>query len=140
METYTTHSYEETLALAAEFAKRLNTGDLIFLEGELGAGKTAFCTGLARALGCVDTPSSPTYTIVNLYRGVQPLAHFDMYRITSEEDLETAGYFDYLDAGAIVAAEWAGNIARFSPPPRFTITITQNDINTRTLTIKEHTC
>ena len=55
--------------------------------------------------------SSPTFAIVNYYRGPRPLAHFDLYRITSREDLETAGLYDYLDEGAVVAAEWSENFA-----------------------------
>ena len=86
-------------------------GALIAFTGGLGMGKTAFCQGLAEGLGCTDPVSSPTFAIVNYYRGPQPLAHFDMYRIHSEEDLYTAGFYEYLDEGAVVAAEWSENFA-----------------------------
>ena len=79
--------------------------------GGLGAGKTAFCRGLAEGLGCTDPVSSPTFAIVNYYRGPRPMAHFDLYRIHTENDLAAAGFYDYLDQGAVVAAEWSENFA-----------------------------
>jgi len=68
-------------------------------------GQTAFCEGIARGLGCTDPVSSPTFAIVNYYRGPRPFAHFDLYRISTENDLCAAGFYDYLDEGAVVAAE-----------------------------------
>ena len=66
----------------------------------------------ARAwLGCTDPVSSPTFAIVNYYRGPRPLAHFDLYRIHTENDLAAAGFYDYLDMGAVVACEWSENCA-----------------------------
>ncbi len=91
--------------------KFLHRGELLAFTGGLGAGKTAFCEGLARGLGCTDPASSPTFAIVNYYRGPRPLAHFDLYRIHTEEDLYAAGFYDYLDQGAVVAAEWSENLA-----------------------------
>ena len=92
-----THSREETVAAGREFAKTLPGGALIVFTGGLGAGKTAFCQGLAEGLGCTDPVSSPTFAIVNYYRGPRPLAHFDLYRIHTENDLAAAGFYDYLD-------------------------------------------
>ena len=85
-----THSREETVAAGREFAKTLPGGALIAFTGGLGAGKTAFCQGLAEGLGCTDPVSSPTFAIVNYYRGPRPLAHFDLYRIHTENDLAAA--------------------------------------------------
>ncbi len=82
------------------------------LPGGLGAGKTAFTEGLAEGLGCTDPVTSPTFAIVNYYRGPRPLAHFDLYRISTENDLCAAGFYDYLDQGAVVAAEWSENFRR----------------------------
>ena len=93
-----THSREETVAAGREFAKTLPGGALIAFTGGLGAGKTAFCQG-------------PTFAIVNYYRGPRPLAHFDLYRIHTENDLAAAGFYDYLDMGAVVACEWSENCA-----------------------------
>ena len=106
-----THSREETVAAGREFAKTLPRGALIAFTGGLGAGKTAFCQGLAEGLGCTDPVSSPTFAIVNYYRGPRPLAHFDLYRIHTENDLAAAGFYDYLDMGAVVACEWSENCA-----------------------------
>lgn len=111
MPQYVTHSRAETVALGARLADVLQGGELIAFTGGLGAGKTAFCEGLAEGLGCTDPASSPTFAIVNYYRGPRPLAHFDLYRIHTEEDLYAAGFYDYLDQGAIVAAEWSENLA-----------------------------
>ena len=92
-------------------AAALPDGAVIAFTGGLGAGKTAFCRGLAEGLGCTDPVSSPTFAIVNYYRGPRPMAHFDLYRIHTENDLAAAGFYDYLDQGAIVAAEWSENLA-----------------------------
>ena len=104
-------SREETVALGRRMAAKLAPGTLVAFTGGLGMGKTAFCQGLAEGLGCTDPVSSPTFAIVNYYRGPRPLAHFDLYRIHSEDDLETAGFYEYLDQGAEVAAEWSENFA-----------------------------
>ncbi|MBQ8646972.1 MAG: tRNA (adenosine(37)-N6)-threonylcarbamoyltransferase complex ATPase subunit type 1 TsaE [Oscillospiraceae bacterium] len=108
---YTTHSRAETVALGRRLAAALTPGTVVAFTGGLGAGKTAFCEGLADGLGCTDPVSSPTFAIVNYYRGPRPLAHFDLYRISTEQDLCAAGFYDYLDQGAIVAAEWSENLA-----------------------------
>ena len=99
------------MALGRRMAAKLAPGTLVAFTGGLGMGKTAFCQGLAEGLGCTDPVSSPTFAIVNYYRGPRPLAHFDLYRIHSEDDLETAGFYEYLDQGAVVAAEWSENFA-----------------------------
>ena len=111
MAEYITHSPEETAALGRRMAAAVPGGTLIAFTGGLGAGKTAFCRGLAEGLGCTDPVSSPTFAIVNYYRGPRPMAHFDLYRIHTEADLAAAGFYDYLDAGAVVAAEWSENLA-----------------------------
>ena len=101
------------------------------------AGKTAFTEGLAEGLGCTDPVSSPTFAIVNYYRGPRPFAHFDLYRISTENDLCAAGFYDYLDQGAIVAAEWSENFAdllALENPIR--IHIERLDDTTRRITIE----
>ena len=111
MAEFITHSRAETVELGRKLAQNLAPGALVCFTGSLGAGKTAFTEGLAAGLGCIDPVSSPTFAIVNYYRGPRPLAHFDLYRISNREDLETAGLYDYLDEGAVVAAEWSENFA-----------------------------
>ena len=111
MAEFITRSPEETVELGRRLAAVLPEGAIIAFTGGLGAGKTAFCRGLAEGLGCTDPVSSPTFAIVNYYRGPRPMAHFDLYRIHTENDLAAAGFYDYLDQGAIVAAEWSENLA-----------------------------
>lgn len=138
MATFTTHNRAETVALGQRMAQALRPGDLVAFTGGLGAGKTAFCQGLAQGLGCTDPVSSPTFAIVNYYRGPQPLAHFDLYRIHSEDDLAAAGFYDYLDEGAIVAAEWSENLADLLAAERpITVAIQQvpGSPDTRDITI-----
>ena len=109
---FLTRSPEETEAVGAALGKILLPGAVIAYEGDLGAGKTAFTRGLARGLGCRDTVTSPTYTIVNEYiSGRMPLFHFDMYRLRSSDDLWDIGWEDYLDRGGVCAVEWSENVA-----------------------------
>ena len=116
MREYRTYSVQETEQLASEFAKELKRGDVVAFTGGMGAGKTAFVRGLAKGLGVSGEVSSPTYAIVNEYRGDPTLYHFDMYRVSSVEDLFTTGYFDYLDQGdSILAVEWSENITESLP-------------------------
>ena len=108
-----TTSPAETQAFAEKLAAQLPGGTYLAFRGGLGVGKTTFCHGLARGLGCVDEVSSPTFSIVNYYRGPRPLAHFDMYRINTFDDLYSTGFFDYLDSGAVLVIEWSENIIDF---------------------------
>ena len=109
---YITHSPEETEAVGAALGKILTPGTVIAYKGDLGAGKTAFTRGLAKGLGCVETVTSPTYTIVNEYlSGRMPLFHFDMYRLSSSDDLWDIGWEDYLDRGGVCAVEWSENVS-----------------------------
>ena len=107
----TTHSADETQALGQKLASRLAPGDVIAYFGDLGAGKTAFTRGLAQGLGITDPVTSPTYTIVNEYlSGRMPLFHFDMYRLSSSEELFDIGWEDYLARGGVCAVEWSENV------------------------------
>lgn len=135
MSEFITHSREETVALGAQVAQHLAPGALIAFTGGLGAGKTAFCEGIARGLGCTDPVSSPTFSIVNVYRGPVTFAHFDMYRIRSEEDLYACSFYDYLDAGAAVAVEWSENIADFLEEPYIRVEIENLGGDERKITV-----
>ena len=107
----TTHSADETQALGQKLASRLAPGDVIAYFGDLGAGKTAFTRGLAQGLGITDPVTSPTYTIVNEYlSGRIPLFHFDMYRLSSSDELFDIGWEDYLARGGVCAVEWSENV------------------------------
>lgn len=110
MREFVSHSAEETVRFAEEFAKKLDAGAVILYTGDLGAGKTTFTKGIASALEITETVTSPTFALVNEYYGKLPLFHFDLYRINSVDDLYAIGFFDYLDRGGIIAAEWSENI------------------------------
>ncbi|MBQ3542564.1 MAG: tRNA (adenosine(37)-N6)-threonylcarbamoyltransferase complex ATPase subunit type 1 TsaE [Oscillospiraceae bacterium] len=108
---FITRSPEETEAVGAALARQLNSGAVIAYRGDLGAGKTAFTRGLARGLGYTGLVTSPTYTIVQEYLGGRlPLFHFDMYRLSSSDDLWDIGWEDYLDRGGVCAVEWSENV------------------------------
>ena len=110
-----THSPEETVRAAQKLGSMLRPGDMIAYKGGLGAGKTTFTRGLAIGLGLGDNVSSPTFALVNEYRGSEiTLYHFDMYRISTEEGLESTGFYDY-DFENVAAVEWSENIAQFLP-------------------------
>ena len=101
------NSVEDTWALAREFAKELKAGDVVCLEGDLGAGKTTFTQGLASALGVKGRVTSPTFCIVQEHRGAACfLVHMDLYRLAGEDDVLAIGWEDYLAEGAILAVEW----------------------------------
>mgnify|MGYP000767294019 CR=1 FL=1 len=105
------HNEAETEAIGARLATVLNPGAVVAYLGDLGMGKTAFTRGLARGLGFTEAVTSPTYTIVNEYLGGRlPLFHFDMYRLSSADDLFDIGWEDYLDRGGVCAVEWSERV------------------------------
>ena len=106
---FISNSEAETREFAKTVAERLRMGDAVLFRGEMGAGKTAFTRGAASYFGCEDEVSSPTFALVNEYRGQIPLFHFDLYRISSFDDLYATGFFDYLDRG-IMLIEWSENV------------------------------
>mgnify|MGYP000101005107 FL=1 len=122
----TTHSPEETIDAAKKLGSMLHAGDIIAYKGGLGAGKTTFTRGLAIGLGLGDNVFSPTFALVNEYKGKNiSLYHFDMYRISGEDDLESTGFYDYPFEDNIVAVEWSENIADFLPENTIYITISR---------------
>ncbi len=109
---FVTNSEGETEALGTRLADKLAPGAVIAFTGDLGAGKTAFTRGLARGLGIADRVTSPTFTIVNEYEGGRlPLFHFDMYRLSSSDELFDVGWEDYLARGGVCAVEWSENVS-----------------------------
>ena len=121
-EPIVTDSEPELEAVGSELAKSLNFGDIIFLEGELGAGKTTVSRGILRGFGYWGIVASPTYTLLELYDlTVHRVAHFDLYRITATKDLEGIGFRDYLDGQTICLFEWPENGAGYLPAPTLRI-------------------
>lgn len=122
--------------MAVRLGKTLKGGNVVALFGGLGAGKTTFCRGLAEGLGCSGHVSSPTFDIVHLYNGPTPLAHFDAYRITSADDLEASGFYDYHEQGAVLAIEWSENILSFLEFPYIRVSLEAVSENARQITIE----
>ena len=123
MKVYESRSADDTARIAAELAANLKGGEFIAMYGDLGAGKTAFVQGLARALGVTRHVTSPTFTIVNEYEGRLALYHFDVYRIADPDEMYEIGYEDYLDAGGVCIVEWAELIEELFPERYIRITI-----------------
>ncbi len=133
-----THSPAETEALGARLADALDAGRVVAFTGDLGAGKTAFVSGMARALGVEERVTSPTFTIVNEYEGGRlPLFHFDMYRLGDADELFHIGWEDYLARGGICAVEWSENVAEALEPDAVRVSIVRGDGDSdRMITIK----
>ncbi|WP_284141534.1 tRNA (adenosine(37)-N6)-threonylcarbamoyltransferase complex ATPase subunit type 1 TsaE [Virgibacillus sp. LDC-1] len=120
---------EETLQIAERLALLLKPGDVLTLEGDLGAGKTTFTKGLANGLGVKQTVNSPTFTIIKEYAGELPLYHMDVYRLEhSEEDI---GFEEYFYGDGITVVEWAQFIEDYLPKERLNITIEHVDEHRR---------
>lgn len=139
MVEYLSHSAEQTEQIGYDFSATLRAGDFVAMYGDLGVGKTAFVRGAARRLAPGSRVQSPTYTIVNEYRGAVPMRHFDMYRIDSEDSLCSIGFFDMIDTG-ISFAEWCENISDFIPEAHVSVKIEKldGDVNDRKITIEDH--
>lgn len=135
--SYTTQSPEETIALAETIGAKLRAGDVIAYQGDLGAGKTTFTRGLAKGMGLSDLVTSPTFALVHTYGTEEKmLCHFDMYRIESEEELETTGFYDYPMDECVFAVEWSENIASALPERTIRITMEYLDDTARKITIE----
>lgn len=136
MQRLISHSPEQTEQIACELAGTLRAGDVVALRGGLGAGKTAFVRGLAKGLGVTGEVASPTFALVHEHEGRIPLYHFDMYRVTTLDDLYSTGFFDYLDSGAVLAVEWSENIQAALPSRRVIVTLTPISDTERELVIE----
>lgn len=106
-------SASQTFNAGLEYSKTLNKGDVVLLNGEMGAGKTVFTQGIAKGLGVNERVTSPTYAYMNDYDGV--LYHYDCYRLSSGEDAEALGLTDYFYAGGVCVIEWSENIKDVLP-------------------------
>ena len=137
---FITNTTEETERIGQRFGEKLRGGEVIAYRGDLGAGKTAFTRGLARGLGITMRVTSPTYTIVNEYlSGRMPLFHFDMYRLSSGEELFDIGWEDYLQRGGVCAVEWSENVGdALESPICVRIERTGDDSRRITITGGEH--
>lgn len=127
-----TKSREETIKFAEEYGKTLRGGDVLLLDGEMGAGKTVFTKGIALALGINAEITSPTYAYLNDYGG--KLYHYDCYRLSSGEDAEALGLTEYFYGNGVCVVEWSENIADVLPDNCKRVKIEKIDLNTRKIT------
>ena len=136
--TITTNSPEQTELLGKKLAARLNPGDVIAYYGDLGAGKTAFVRGFASVMSPGSAVRSPTFTLVNEYnRGKRLVFHFDMYRINDDDELYSAGFYDYESRGGICLAEWCEKIPWALPEKYIRVSIMRTEIEgERSITIE----
>ena len=132
----TVNSVSETIDFGKEIGSLLKGGDIIAFRGGLGAGKTTITRGIAIGIGLPDEVFSPTFALVNEYRGDVTLYHFDMYRILNAEALETTGFYDYISDDNIIAVEWSENIADCLPENTIIITIERIDDDTRIISVE----
>ena len=135
---YITHSPDETRALGRTLAQALQGGAVVAFTGDLGAGKTAFVSGMAEGLGIEERVTSPTFTIVNEYEGGRlPLFHFDIYRLGSADELFHIGWEDYLARNGVCAVEWSENVDEALDGDTIRVDISRGeDDNTRIITIE----
>ena len=132
----TTHSEEETRAVARTVAHLLKSGECLVLSGQLGAGKTVFVRGLAEGLGIDPTKvHSPSFTILNEYRGEPSLYHFDLYRLVSLDELTETGWDDYLSRNGITVIEWGERAGSRLPDKYYQVAMTSAGESSRDIDI-----
>ena len=136
-----TNSTSETRELGAKLAEELKAGDVVLLEGELGAGKSELARGVAQGLGVQETVTSPSFTILNVYEsGRLPLYHFDWYRLESSEELYELGMDEYLGGDGIALVEWPARCPDAVPEDCLRIRIVTEGENTRRITVEPAGC
>lgn len=113
--TFNVESELQTQKFAEAFARYLNPGDVVCLSGDLGAGKTFFSQALCKELGVDDYVTSPTFNIMNQYEGRLPIYHFDVYRISDEDEMYEIGFDDFLYGKGICLVEWASLVENLIP-------------------------
>ena len=129
MAVFLSVSEEETYLWASSYAQTLEKGDVVLLDGDMGAGKTVIAKGIAKGLGIDCEVTSPTYAYINDYEG--RLFHFDCYRLESEEQALRLGFADYFDMGGICLIEWSELIKGLLPDGCKRIKITKTGENAR---------
>ena len=138
MLTLTTSSAKETFHLGEILGRLLEPGDVICLQGELGAGKTCFVQGIARGQGVEDYVSSPSFTLINVYQGRLPFYHIDVYRLTDVAETVHLGLEEYLEDGGVVCLEWADRIQPILPPACLWVVMGKRGPTERSLRFEPH--
>lgn len=135
MISFISKSPKDTEIFAAKLAEKIKPGDVIAFRGGMGVGKTAFTRGLVNGLGINDEVSSPTFSLVNEYHGGHTVFHFDMYRVSTEDDLYFTGFFDYLGRDGILIIEWSEQIEEFLPDNTIYVNLKTIDETTREIIV-----
>lgn len=132
-----TKSEEETMKIGTAIGEKLGPGDIISLNGDLGAGKTYITKGIAKGLEVDDYITSPTFIIVNQYEGRIPLYHFDVYRINDIDEMYEIGFDEYLYGNGVCIIEWGKIVEELLPDYAIKIDINKIDDNTREIVIDD---
>jgi tRNA threonylcarbamoyladenosine biosynthesis protein TsaE len=138
MEVFESKSIADTERIAQTIAEKVKRNGFLALYGGMGAGKTAFVRGLVKALcpECLDLVHSPTFAIVNEYRGKDiDIFHFDLYRLTDEDDLYSTGFYDYIEQGGLTVTEWTELFESAIPSDALRLRIEPIDETTRRFTL-----
>ena len=126
--TVVTHAPQETAALAERLGAAAETGTVLCLVGDLGAGKTLFTQGFARGLGVTEEVTSPTFALMNQYCGRLPVTHFDLYRLEREEELDEIGFYEFAEPSCgVVLIEWADKFPDALPKPHIRLEIERGE-------------
>lgn len=133
-----TYSAEQTRRLGQSLAEVLQAGDIVWLRGELGAGKTTLAQGIALGLGVSEPVLSPTFTLIREHRGRLPFFHADAYRLEGAEQAADLGLQEYFERGGVFALEWAEHIADALPEERLDVLLEDGVDDHRRVTITAH--
>lgn len=137
MEEFISKSLDDTLKIAAEFAKTLHRGDIVLFDGDLGAGKTMFSKGIVSALSNgTETAISPTFVLMNIYNTEPPVYHFDLYRISDASELDAFGAEEYIFDDGISLVEWPSRVIDYFPKTSIKVFIQKQAENVRKITIE----
>ncbi len=136
--TVTAHSATETKGYGKQLAPHLLPGDVLALQGDLGAGKTTFCQGVGEGLGITTPIVSPTFTIIREYAGRLPYYHFDVYRLEGIEELDDLGFEEYFYGDGVVVIEWANLIRPVLPEDHLEISLSYGGGTSRVLRFVAH--
>ncbi len=119
---------EETIELGKKFAQLLPKGSTVFLQGELGAGKTTFVKGMAEAFQVIrEEVASPTFQYLNIYKGSKTLCHFDLYRLENESQFFDMGFDEFFNEETICCVEWAERLHAFCPKQPVHVTLSHHE-------------
>ena len=136
MLTFNTNSAEETIELGEKIGRLLKKGDIIAMQGTLAAGKTTITKGIAKALGIIDTITSPTFCLISEYYGTMPLYHFDVYRLEGTEDFINLGADDMLYGDGVSIIEWSEKIMDELPSRTIILRLTPQEDGSRLIEIE----